>query len=103
MYHSIEVGIVPDFGWVLCELLVESIGDVVGWVSGDEQNTVPLLGQQSSQAAAGGDESGGDREKKGRIGLEEGGKSGKREMGIDESGGHRKKLVSKSGKSERGE
>lgn len=39
--HGVEVGEALNFGRVLGELLIEGIRDVVGWVSGDEQNILP--------------------------------------------------------------
>ena len=44
-HHGKEVVIAFDLGRHLGELLVKCIGDVVGWVSGDDQNTLPPLGQ----------------------------------------------------------
>ena len=52
--HGVEVGEATDLCGVLVELLVEGIGDVVGGVSGDEENTVPHPRQQHCQTAAGG-------------------------------------------------
>ena len=43
-HHGEEVVIAFDLGRHLGELLVKCIGDVVGWVSGDDQNTLPPLG-----------------------------------------------------------
>lgn len=44
-HHGEEVVITFDLGRHLGELLVKCIGDVVGWVRGDDQNTLPPLGQ----------------------------------------------------------
>ena len=43
-HHGKEVVIAFDLGRHLGELLVKCIGDVVGWVGGDDQNTLPPLG-----------------------------------------------------------
>lgn len=43
-HHGEEVVIAFDLGRHLGELLVKCIGDVVGWVGGDDQNTLPPLG-----------------------------------------------------------
>lgn len=43
-HHGEEVVIAFDLGRHLGELLVKCIGDIVGWVSGDDQNTLPPLG-----------------------------------------------------------
>ena len=51
-YHGIEVVVAADFSGVLSELLVKGIRDVVGWVSRDEEYTLPNFGQQHRQTAA---------------------------------------------------
>ena len=52
-YHGVEVAIAVDLSRVLVELLAEGVGDVVGGVSGDEQNTLPHSRQEDGQTAAG--------------------------------------------------
>lgn len=52
-HHGKEVVIAFDLGGHLGELLVKCIGDVVGWVGGDDQNALPPLGELDCQAAAG--------------------------------------------------
>lgn len=44
-HHGEEVVIAFNLGRHLGELLVKCIGDVVGWVRGDNQNTLPPLGK----------------------------------------------------------
>lgn len=43
-HHGEEIVIAFDLGGHLGELLVKCIRDVVGWVGGDDQNTLPPLG-----------------------------------------------------------
>lgn len=43
-HHGKEVVIAFNLGGHLGELLVKCIGDVVGWVCGDDQNTLPPFG-----------------------------------------------------------
>lgn len=44
-HHGKEVVVAFDLRWHLGELLVKRIGDVVGWVGGDDKNTLPPLGE----------------------------------------------------------
>ena len=52
-HHSKEIVVVSDFGGIFVELLVKGVRNVVGGVSGYEQDTLPDPGQQHSQARTG--------------------------------------------------
>lgn len=53
-HHGKEVVIALDLCGHLGELLVESIGDVVSWISGDDQDTFSDSSELDSQTTAGG-------------------------------------------------
>lgn len=53
-HHCKEVVIALDLCWHLGELLVERIGDVVSWISGDDEDTFSDGGQLDSQTTAAG-------------------------------------------------
>lgn len=49
LYHGRQVGESVDKGGILAELLSKCIGQIVGGISRDQQNTGSDLGQLNSQ------------------------------------------------------